>query len=151
MINITSNSAVIVWDPIPPHLANGDMRYVVSISAASAPHHHIETLTRETVYRVTGIEADTVHLVTVTGHTGKGAGPVSTVVDFRTDSKYAHTHLCTYCTYTHKLVLVLYTHTVALYALTCSGIPMSCHIIGLRRSDVTISPKVHELIGEPEL
>ena len=111
VINVTSKSAVIVWSPIPPHLANGDVRYIVRISAVSTSHYTIEESSRETVLMVTGIEAETVHLVTVTGHTGKGAGPGSKVTSFRTQ-KYSewkvHTH-----THTHTHTIHTHTHTHA--------------------------------------
>ena len=114
VVNVTSTSAVIVWSPIPPHLANGDVRYVVRIAPVSTPHYTIEESLRQTKLKVTGIEADTVHLVTVTGHTGKGAGPSSEVMQFRTlknSELKAHTHYTDRLHSTHTLRTPTHAHS----------------------------------------
>ena len=114
VVNVTSKSAVIVWSPIPPRLANGDVHYVVRIDPVSTPHYTIEESLRQTKLKVTGIEADTVHLVIVTGHTGKGAGPSSEVMQFRTlknSELKAHTHYTDILHSTHTLRTPTHAHS----------------------------------------
>ena len=124
VVNVTSTSAVIVWSPIPPRLANGDVRYVVRVAPVSTPNYTIEESLRQTKLKVTGIEADTVHLVTVTGHTGKGAGPSSEVMQFRTlknSELKPHPHYTDilYTTHTHTYTPPPHTHQCMLAKCVC--------------------------------
>ena len=139
VVNVTSNSAVIVWSPIPPRLANGDVCYVVKIASVSTLQYTNKESLRETKLKVTGLEADTVHLVTVTGHTGKGAGPSSEVMQFRTlknselkvHTHYTHTirtHTCSHaCTHTHTPV-----HACQLCMSVLMVVWSECTLISLR-------------------
>ena len=147
VVNVTSNSAVIVWSPIPPRLANGDVCYVVKIASVSTLQYTNKESLRETKLKVTGLEADTVHLVTVTGHTGKGAGPSSEVMQFRTlknSELKVHTH------YTHTIRTHPHTHTHAVthahthtHTSACLPIVHVCSHGGVVRMHSYIATYVH--------